>query len=784
MTVGARNSARAGRLPVEITNFVGRRGEVAEIKRLLAESRLVTLTGVGGCGKTRLALRVAAQLRRAFADGVWLVDLAPVTDEALIVHAVAAALDIGDLSHRSPLDVVVDVLRGRQVLLVLDNCEHVLDGCAAFTLAALRGAGGLRILCTSRQPLGMAGEQVWTVPPLAYPEPHGPLAPTASVRYSALALFALRAAAVSPGFVLTADNVATVAEICRRLDGLPLAIELAAARLRALSLDQLADSLQRGFPVLAARAATPAWHRTLEAAFDWSYQMCSPAERTTWQRVSVFADSFDLPAAQAVCAGDGMSDADMLPALAGLVDKSVLIRDEPATGVRYRLLATVREYGLSRLRAADTGREQVLRRRHAHWYRQLTNRFDAEWFGPRQQAWIEQITVELPNLRAAAQFCLSTPTDAQTGQRIAADLIFYWHAVALVHEGRHWCERVVAADAQPTADRLRALLAYAYSLYTQGDSDAAVARAREALDLAGRLDAPHLQARATYALGTALLVSGDLAAARPVLQDAVARLADLDNADAHRSYALNALAVTLLFQGEAQQADRVCAEARDICRTHGERWWLGYTVVASALAALALGDTARATGYVRESLRSRHDMHDVQGMAGSVERLAWIAATVGDYPRAARLLGAADQLWRIVGVTLYGAAQWLRGRQECEARTRQALGDQAYEQARRDGAVLSTDEAVRYALGDRPDRQPGPAGLATAEPAGASDSPLTPRELEVAQLVAQGLSNKQIAARLVLSRRTAESHVENILRKLGFTSRTQIAGWITQRDDQ
>jgi predicted ATPase/DNA-binding CsgD family transcriptional regulator len=780
MTVIARNSLRAGRLPAEITEFVGRRREVVEVKRLLTESRLVTLTGVGGCGKTRLALRVAAELRRTFTDGVWLVDLAPVTDGALIVHAVAAALDAGDLSHRSPLDVVVEVLRKRQVLLVLDNCEHVLDGCALFTLAALRGAGGLRMLCTSRQPLGVVGEHVWTVPPLACPEPRGQLAPTASVRYSALALFALRATAVSPGFVLTADNIATVADICRRLDGLPLAIELAAARLRALSLDQLATSLQHGFPSLAARAATPAWHRTLEAAFGWSYRACSPAERATWQRVSIFADSFDLPAAQAVCAGDGITDAEMLPAVAGLVDKSVLVRDEPPTGVRYRLLATVREYGLSRLRAADAAREAALRRRHANWYRQLTNRFEAHWFGPHQQVWIERITVELPNLRAALQFCLSTPADAPTGQRIAADLIFYWHAVALVHEGHHWCAQAVAVDARPTSDRLRALLAHAYNLYTQGNSDAAVARAQEALDLASRLNEPELRARAVYGLGTALLVSGDLATARPVLQEAVARLAELGNADAHRAYALSPLAVTLLFQGEAQQADRVCAQLRDIRRVHGERWWLGYVLVASALAALALGDPDRATGYVRESLRSRHDMHDVQGIAGSVERLAWIAATVGDYQRAARLLGAADQLWRIIGVTLYGAAQWLRGRQECEARTREGLGDQAYEQARHDGSAFTTDQAVRYALGERPDPQPAPTGPA---PAGAPDYPLTPREFEVAELVAQGLSNKQIAARLVLSRRTAESHVENILRKLGFTSRTQIAGWISQRDD-
>jgi len=790
MTAGALNRVRAGQLPAEITDFVGRRREVTEVKRVLADARLVTLTGVGGCGKTRLALRVATESRRRFAGGVRLVDLAPVAEDSLIVHGVAEALGIGDLTDRSLVDVVVEVLRERQMLLILDNCEHVLDGCAALALAALRGADELRILCTSRQPLGMPGEQILTVPPLACPEPDRPLAPTAGVRYPALALFALRASAVAPGFRLTGDNVRVVAEICRRLDGLPLAIELAAARLRTLSVHQLATRLRGGFPSLAARGATPAWHRTLEAAFGWSYEACSPAERAIWERVSVFAGDFDLPAAQAVCAGDGLTDADVLSVVAGLVDKSVLLRVDSPTGARYRLLATVREYGLARLRAADPEREPAagaarelgLRRRHAAWYRQLSTRFEAEWFGPDQSAWIERITAELPNLRAALQFCLSTPAQAQAGQRIAADLIFYWHATALVHEGRHWCERAVAVDPRPTTDRLRALLAHAYSLYTQGDNATAATCAQEALDLARRLNEPQLHARATYSLGTALLVSGQLAAARPVLEEAVTRLAGLDKAGADRSYALNSLAMTLLFQGEADRADGVCAEARNNCRAHGERWWLGYTLVASALVALALGDPARATGYVRESLRSRHDMGDVQGMAGSVERLAWIAATIGNYRRAARLLGAADRFWQAVGVTLYGAPQWLRGRTDCQAATRQALGDQAYERALREGAALTTDEAVGYALGEQPG--PGRAEEATAEPADAAETPLTSREREVAELVARGLSNKQIGARLIVSQRTAESHVENILRKLGFTSRTQLAGWIAQQDDR
>ena len=310
MAVVTRTPAPSSRLPAEVTEFVGRRQEVAEIKRLLGGARLVTLTGVGGSGKTRLALRVADESLRTFADGVWQVDLAPVTDGSLVEYAVAATLGIRDQSERPLADIVADYLRDRQVLLVLDNCEHVLDGCAAFAGRALRDAAGLRLLCTSRQPLDVVGEHVCTVTPLAYPEAGRAVAPDAVARYPALALFAIRASAVVPGFALTTTNVATVAEICRRLDGLPLAIELAAARLRMVSVDQLAGYLRDGFPALAARAANPVWHRTLESAFGWSYGLCSPRERAVWARVSVFVDSFGLAAAEHVCAGDGLATED------------------------------------------------------------------------------------------------------------------------------------------------------------------------------------------------------------------------------------------------------------------------------------------------------------------------------------------------------------------------------------------------------------------------------------------------------------------------------------------
>src|SRR5947207_3041176 len=331
----ASSQLRAGHLPVEATTFVDRRPEVAEVKRLLAAARLVTLTGVGGSGKTRLAQRAAHELRRAFADGAFWADLGALTDDQLFDHTIAQALGVQDRSDRPLLEVVVDVVRDRQLLLVLDNCEHLLDRCAAFVGPALREIAGLRVLCTSRQPLGTLGEQVWTVPPLSTPEP-GETELTAE-RYPAVALFTERAAAAAPGFRLTPANEAAVVDICQRLDGLPLALELAAAQLRTLSVERLAAGLHDQLNLLSARGATPVRHRSLETAFTWSWKLCSPTERALWGRMSVFADSFELAAAEYVCADGDEPDSELVTVLSGLVDKSVLMRDDSAPGMRYRL---------------------------------------------------------------------------------------------------------------------------------------------------------------------------------------------------------------------------------------------------------------------------------------------------------------------------------------------------------------------------------------------------------------------------------------------------------------
>ncbi|OLE24571.1 MAG: hypothetical protein AUG44_18790 [Actinobacteria bacterium 13_1_20CM_3_71_11] len=365
-------------------------------------ARLVTLTGSGGAGKTRLARQVGTELDRAYSDGVWLADLAEVHDGSLVEYAVADALAIGGQTDLPLSRLLRDYLADRELLLIMDNCERVLDACAATVDRLLRSAPGLSVLCTSRQPLGMVGEVVRTVAPLAVPATIE-ITLVQAADYPALTLFADRAATVLPGFTLTAANVGVVAKICRHLDGLPLAIELAVAQLRSRSLEELAAGLGRSFPWVSHWPVSPAHHARLHDTFDWSFGLCSTAERALWTRLSVFA-GFDLAGATAVCSGDDLPAEAMLDTLAGLVDKSIVVREEEDGPVRYCLLETVRQYGLEQLAEAD---QAALRRRHRDWYLQLAERFDTEWFGAAQREWAARIRAEYANLRLALGWCLA-----------------------------------------------------------------------------------------------------------------------------------------------------------------------------------------------------------------------------------------------------------------------------------------------------------------------------------------------------------------------------------------
>ncbi|GAA3432648.1 ATP-binding protein [Kutzneria kofuensis] len=771
-----RSSQLNGNLPADVTSFVGRRREVSEAKRLLSSTRLLTLTGVGGVGKTRLALRVAAGVRRAFTDGVWLVELAALQDRALLEQTVADAVGLRDQSARSPREIVVGHLRDKQALLVLDNCEHLVDRCAGLAADLLPAAPGVRILATSRHALSTPGEHIFSVPPLPLPDPERPPQRGKLVGNEAIHLFVERATLVRPGFDVTTGNHATLARICRRLDGLPLAIELAAARLRALSPEQILARLDDRFRLLrgGSRVVLPR-HQTLRAVVDWSYQLCSPPEQALWARVSVFAGGFDLDAAEAVCAGDGIARDGVLDLVAGLVDESILIKEDAdqALPVRYRLLETIAHYGRDVLRAA--GGEAVLRRRHRDYYLDLAERGEAEWFGPTQLEVFARTRCEHANLRRALEYCLTMPDESRVGLRMAAALYFYWHC-GHVAEGRHWLDRALAVDTESSSARAVALWSNAHLAVLQGDISTGTAMAQESRDWAQLRGDASVLAYAISMLGVAAVFGGDLPRAQALLEDALARFEALGELNTTVIIAYVGLILGAAFQGDLGRAVTLGEHARALCERHGEQRGWALTFYALTLAEWKRGELALASTYAKDSLQVMRAFDDTFCMVLMVERLAWIAGTAGEGERTAVLLGVAHQIWPLVGGRpLMGSPHYLAAREACERQARCALGDRAFQAAFDRGTALDLDQAIVYAL----DEKPGPDPSA-ATAAGTAGTSLTRRERQVAELVAEGLSNKEIAARLVIAQRTAEGHVERVLAKLGFTKRTQLAAWIVE----
>ncbi|MEV5712021.1 LuxR C-terminal-related transcriptional regulator [Actinoallomurus sp. NPDC052274] len=752
-----------------MTSFVGRRHEVAEVKRLLAGAHLVTLTGVGGVGKSRLAHRVAADVQRAFPDGVSLVELADLEGSELLVQATTEALGIRDHSHRPPLEVLIGHLRDRRMLVILDNCEHLLRGCAAMAQALMRSAPGLRILATSRQPLGVAGEQIFMVPTLSLPV-RASRPSTWSAPSDAVLLFAERAAAVVPDFQVTDADREVVERICHRLDGIALAIELAAARLRILSAPQLLDRLDDRFKFLVARSANELpRHQTLRALIDWSYALCTDQERLLWARASVFSGGLDLAAAEEVCVGEGISREEIVDVVAGLVDKSIFMPEDRLDVKRYRLLETVRQYGRERLIAS--GEDTTLRRRHRDYYQKLAAQTQAKLVGPDQVALAARLHVEHANLRVALEFCFTEPGEARAGVRLATDLLYHWITGLYLAEGRRWLDHALAAYSEEDEDRARALWADGWLAIIQNDLDAAVAMLDESRAIGERLGLESVLAYVALYSGMIAMCRQDADSAIALYEDAVAR---------HRAtgdqvgllLTLIRLSLAHSYRGDAARAVSTAQECLAVSDLFGERWARAYATMALGVEAWRQGDIRYARELEQESLRFHRALDDPLGSGVSMEVLCWIAVAEEDHKRAARLVGALETVWNAVGAPLSGFGHLGRYRDVCRSRIREVLGDRAFEAAVDQGAALSYEEALSYALEEKTHTDVSSAGAR-------SPSVLTPRELEVARLVAQGMRNKDIAAKLVIAHRTAEGHVERIMTKLGFTSRAQIAVWVT-----
>jgi len=763
-----------GSLPAEVTSFVGRREAMAEVKRALSTSHLVTLTGVGGTGKSRLALHVARELQRAFTDGVCLVELAKLQDPSLLGDTVATALGLSDLSNRDSVTVLACYLADKHCLLVLDNCEHMLAGCAHLVAELLPAAPGLRVLATSREPLGIIAEHVWPVPPLSLPPEVSSRAGWGQ-RYEALALFGQRAAAVVPGFALNEGNMVAVARLCQRLDGLPLGIELAAVRLRVLSVEDILARLEDRFRLLTTgNRAAAARHQTLRAAFEWSFELCTNLERTLWARLSVFAGEFDLAAAEEVCAGEGVLAEDVFTGVAGLVEKSLLTKREGAPVARYEMLETIRQYGREQLSGE---KELVVRRRHRDHYLRLAEQAEADWFGPHQVQWLNQFQAEQPNVWAALEFCLTQPGQARSGLRMAGALYWYW-CVSAVRDGRRWLDRALAADTEPSPERTKALWADGWIAAMQSDTGHALSVLEECADLAREFDDETTLGHATQFIGLAKWFQGELSEAAQAHEQALAHYRHAGAVNSLTAVALSRLGTIVATLGDTERAVALCQECIALCQARGEQWARSWGLRHLAFARWLQHDLPQVIAHTKEALRLKSALNDQVGVAWCVEMLAWVAAAEDDAQRAAVLFGMGDTLWEQIGGWLSGWGTVREVSSQCRAKARDALGSRTFEAAVQRGKRFTLDEAVAYTLGEREAAPPATSPVAPELPQ------LTRREREVATLVARGMSNKDVAAKLVIAQRTAEAHVEHILTKLGFTSRNQITAWITEQQDK
>lgn len=743
-----------------LTSYVGREVESDEIRRLLGNTRLVTLTGPGGVGKTRLARQVADTVRRAYADGVVHVSLAEVRDERLLAGLIAQRLGLHDRSTNSELDTVVGYLRSKRLLLVLDNCEHMVDCCAELVETLLRRCPRVVVLATSRRSLGVAGEHVLPVPPLSVPSDYTTSA-REHARSEAVQLFVDRAAALLPSFRLTEENTADVVRVCRHVDGLPLAIELAAARIRALSPRQIADRLADSLALLTTTARTvPERQRTMRATVDSSFALCSDVERAVWSRCSVFAGSFDMAAAEYVCAGHGVPSGAVFAAIDGLIDMSVLLREEGRRTARYRMLETLRDYGHEQL--AEQGDVAEVARRHRDYYDKLTADADAEWFGPRQLEWMARLREERANLRVALTWSLGEPGEALAALHMATRIFEYWVMCGAPREGRDWIDRALAATGEDAPDRAQALGTSALCALFHSD----VHLARERLEEATKLDDPEAYAHLTYVRSFAKMTAVEPGAA-DLAAEAV-RAFEAKRDVRRQMHPLFIHGVSTAYLGDLETARTLLRRMLSLAENARDEHYRSMALFGIGVVEVWFGDLAVADEALGESLAIDARARDWMSAAYRVDGLAWVASKQSKHEWAAKLFGAAATLWERCGASPDVAVS-IPHRMFLDA-TRGALGTKQFDRAFAEGRSLTPDDVLRH------------TGEATvSSPPAHALAPLTRRESEVAELVAGGMTNREIADRLVIAPRTSDTHVQHILTKLDFTNRTQLAAWVTER---
>jgi predicted ATPase/DNA-binding CsgD family transcriptional regulator len=791
-------------LPLQPTSFIGRDQELVELAGALNNTRLLTLTGVGGVGKTRLALEVAERVAGSYADGAWLVELAPLADAALVAQTVARVVSVPLAPGADPVSALVNYFRPRHTLLILDNCEHLLASCATLAHALLRHCAHLQILATSREPLGVAGELHWRVPSLAAPTDE-PLAAAELRHYAAVELFVTRVQSTLPHFALTEANAQTVGRICARLDGIPLALELAAGRARALPLDVIADRLDDRFHLLTSGNRTAvARQQTLVEALGWSHDLLTDDERRLFRRLSVFAGGWTVDAAERICAPDHGAGGEVLDLLTRLVDKSMVVAEGGASGVeRYRLLETLRQYGEERLQ--QSGEADAIRDRHFAYYLRLVKTAHTEVAVPRRRdAWLARLDADNDNLRAALTW--GSQRNPRAALRMAVDLSWYWWFRRRYLEGVGWQERLLDSAPDDRQLQARALAHIGLLAREYGDLERAQLALSEAKARFDALGDRRGQSHVLYTLTFMYLGQERLADARCAAREHLRLNQELGDL-ARQAFGLAHLGLVATFEEDllaartwheqslrlARTLDDRYTIARLCCLLGGVRRLLGDHAGAAELFAAAAplldpkdpwsrargwmfpadlaadqGQYERAAELYRSALRDLQRVGFRPWVDWVAQRLGILAIRMGDHRRGVRILSARHEIDALALAGVFPELVYDRRRALENARL--VLGEQSFAAESSVGQTFTLEDAVLEGL----------KGTTVEQAARTSDRPLTARQHEVAALIARGLTNAQIAERLVVSPHTVERHVENILDRLRLSSRIEIAVWMVE----
>jgi predicted ATPase/DNA-binding XRE family transcriptional regulator/Tfp pilus assembly protein PilF len=739
-----------GVLPVSLSTFVGRAREVEDLRMLLGTTRLLTLTGTGGVGKTRLALRLVSALTSADALSLTLVELASLSDGALVDQTVLTAMGGREVRGQSSLETLVARVGARDVLLVLDNCEHLVDACAHLVDSLLHGCPRVRVLVTSRELLGVPGETLWRVPSLSVPDA-GAVASVASLSgHEAVQLFVERARQCKPDFTLTDENAASVAQICRRLDGVPLAVELAAARVRLLSVAQIAERLDDRFRLLTGGGRTvPQRHQTLRAALEWSYDILGEQERVLLHRLAVFAGGGTLEAAEAVCCGDGIDQRDVLELLGRLVDRSLILAEERGSATRFRLLETIRAYGIERLDRAD---EVRVRRRHRDWYLQLAEASEPGFLDPRQVAHFEH---DYDNFRVALRWSIDQ-AELEPGLRLGVALWLFWYLRGLYAEGSAWVSELLAASGgqPPTTARAAALHWGAHLNHNRGEYRLAQALLSESAEVSRQLGYDRGLAICALLKGNSARDMGDSTRSRRHYEEALERLRRSGDWT-WQVVTLSSFGHALCDDGDYVYAEAVARECLEISQARVHAYGIARARYVLGRVAAAHGDIASARDLLAQALQAHRELPYHQGIVWTLHSLAPVLIEAGELVRAREVLAEGIMLAMESGQRLAfaqgleafaeifaeavpesavqeaSAAAVLRealaaqvptlARERLESRlaiTRQRLGEKAWSTAWANGMALSPEQASNLALAARFPAEPRPSRRHVAEAPG------------------------------------------------------------------